>query len=85
MGEDTCQYTTGKDILHRVGRSSLREDWNGALAAPTLINTDADPDLEVISDTAHSGIVAYDIPGTSQAEIHWGTGRENFHRDGYQP
>jgi hypothetical protein len=60
-------------------------DWNGALAAPTLADIDGDPDLEVVLNTAHSGIVAYDLPGSASAEILWGTGRGNFWRDGYVP
>lgn len=58
-------------------------DWNGALAAPTLANIDADADLEVVLNTAHSGLVAYDLPGTANARILWGTGRGNYQRDGY--
>jgi hypothetical protein len=57
-------------------------DWNGALAAPTLANIDADADLEVVLNTAHSGFVAYDLPGTAGARILWGTGRGNFQRTG---
>ena len=60
-------------------------DWNGALAAPTLANIDGDADLEVLLNTAHSGIVAYDLPGSANAVILWGTGRGNFWRDGYIP
>jgi hypothetical protein len=59
--------------------------WNGALAAPTLADIDDDPDMEVVLNTAHSGIVAYDLPGTSGAQILWGTGRGNYWRDGYLP
>jgi uncharacterized repeat protein (TIGR01451 family) len=57
-------------------------DWNGALAAPTLANIDADADLEVILNTAHSGFVAYDLPGTENARVLWGTGRGNYRRTG---
>ena len=57
-------------------------DWNGALPAPTLANIDGDPDLEVVVNTAHTGLVAYDLPGTSQARILWGTGRGNYQRSG---
>jgi uncharacterized repeat protein (TIGR01451 family) len=57
-------------------------DWNGALAAPTLANLDADADLELVLNTAHSGFVAYDLPGTEQARILWGTGRGNSQRTG---
>jgi len=60
-------------------------DWNGALAAPTLADIDGDADLEVVLNTAHSGIVAYDLPGTAGARILWGTGRGNTWRDGYLP
>ena len=58
-------------------------DWNGALAAPTLANIDGDPDLEVVLNTAHSGFVAYDLPGTAAARILWSTGRGSYWRDGY--
>jgi uncharacterized repeat protein (TIGR01451 family) len=57
-------------------------NWNGALAAPTLANIDADADLEVVLNTAHSGLVAYELPGTQNARILWGTGRGNFQRTG---
>jgi hypothetical protein len=58
-------------------------DWNGASAAPTL--ADIDGDLEVVLNTAQSGFVAYDLPGTAGAQILWGTGRGNYWRDGYIP
>jgi hypothetical protein len=58
-------------------------DWNGALAAPTLANIDTDADLEVVLNTAHSGFVAYDLPGTANAKILWGTGRGSYQRNGY--
>lgn len=57
-------------------------DWNGALAAPTLANINSDPNLEVIVNTAHSGFVAYTLPGSSKARVLWGTGRGNFQRTG---
>ncbi len=55
-------------------------DWNGALAAPTLANIDSDPDLEVVVNTAHSGVAAYDLPGTANARLQWWTGRGNYQR-----
>lgn len=61
------------------------EDWNGALPAPTLANIDADSDLEAILLTANSGVVAYDLPGTANAYILWGTGRGDYQRDAYPP
>ena len=56
--------------------------WNGALAAPTLANLDADADLEVVVNTAYAGLVVYDLPGTAQARILWGTGRADYQRTG---
>ncbi|MBN1878167.1 MAG: VCBS repeat-containing protein [Anaerolineae bacterium] len=57
-------------------------DWNGALAAPTLANIDSDADLEVVLNTAHSGLVAYDLPGTANARVLWNTGRGSYLRYG---
>ncbi|HNT24682.1 MAG TPA: VCBS repeat-containing protein [Anaerolineales bacterium] len=61
------------------------EDWNGALPAPTLANIDGDSDLEVVLNTAHSGLVAYDLPGTANARLLWSTGRGSYWRDAYIP
>jgi hypothetical protein len=60
-------------------------DWNGALAAPTLANLDSDADLELVLNTANSGVVAYDLPGTAGARVLWGTGRGNSLRNAYLP
>jgi uncharacterized repeat protein (TIGR01451 family) len=57
-------------------------NWNGSMAAPTLTDIDGDPDLELVLNTAHSGLVAYDLPGTANARILWGTGRGNYQRSG---
>jgi hypothetical protein len=74
------------DALHEVALpAAFSGDWNGALASPTLADIDGDPDLEVVLSTAHSGVVAYDLPGTAGARVLWGTGRGNFRRDGYVP
>ncbi len=56
--------------------------WNGALAAPTLANIDSDADLEVVINSVLSGVLAYDLPGTANARILWGTGRGNYYRSG---
>ncbi|MDO9087237.1 MAG: VCBS repeat-containing protein [Anaerolineaceae bacterium] len=56
--------------------------WNGVLASPTLANIDSDPDLEVVLTSAHSGFLAYDLPGTANARVLWATGRGNFLRSG---
>lgn len=72
------------NLLQSVGLPSAfgSPDWNGAMAAPTLANLDNDADLEVVINTAHSGFVAYDLPGTANARILWGTGRGNYQRTG---
>jgi hypothetical protein len=57
-------------------------DWNGALAAPTLAQLDSDPDLELVLNTASGGFVAYDLPGTANAHVLWGTGRGGYQRNG---
>ncbi len=56
--------------------------WNGALASPTLADTDNDGELEIILQTVYSGVVAYDLPGTAGARVLWGTGRGNLQRSG---
>lgn len=88
-------YQTGKlhildglgNMIHELDLPAAYSgvDWNGALAAPTLANIDADADIEVVLSTAHSGCVAYDLPGTAGARILWGTGRGNYQRQGYIP
>jgi hypothetical protein len=67
------------DLPPALGSST----WNGGLAAPTLANIDNDPDLEVLVNTAHSGVVAYDLPGTANARVLWGTGRGSYLREGH--
>lgn len=56
--------------------------WNGGLAAPTLANIDSEPGLELLVNTAHSGVAAYDLPNTARARVLWGTGRGSFLRGG---
>jgi hypothetical protein len=56
--------------------------WNGGIPAPTLANLDSDPDLEVVINSAHSGVLAYDLPGTANAIVYWGTGRGSYQRSG---
>lgn len=56
--------------------------WNGGLGAPTIANIDADADYELVCGTSHSGVVAYDLPGSSGARILWGTGRGSYERTG---
>jgi uncharacterized repeat protein (TIGR01451 family) len=85
-------YQTGKlHILDYLGNTLQTvnlpngfgsSNWNGALAAPTLANIDSDGDLEIVLNTANSGVVAYDLPGTANARVLWGTGRGNYQRTG---
>jgi uncharacterized repeat protein (TIGR01451 family) len=72
------------NLIHEVSLPTAfgSPNWNGALAAPTLANIDGDQDLEVVLNTAHSGFVAFDLPGTEDARILWGTGRGNYQRTG---
>ena len=74
------------NLLHRIQLPpswSTRppDNWNGGLAAPTLANIDADTELEALINSAHSGVLAYDLPGTANAHILWGTGRANYQRN----
>jgi uncharacterized repeat protein (TIGR01451 family) len=84
-------YQTGKlhildylgNPLHEIDLPAAHSgNWNGGLAAPTLANIDSDADLELVLNTAHSGLVAYDLPGTADARILWSTGRGNYQRTG---
>ena len=71
------------NLIHQVQLPlAVNATWNGALAAPTLANIDSDPDLEIILNTAHSGYMAYDLPGTSRARVLWATGRGSYWRNG---
>jgi hypothetical protein len=60
-------------------------DWDGALGAPTIADIDGDGELEAVLGTAHTGIVAYDLPGSQGARILWGTGRGTYLRAGTPP
>jgi uncharacterized repeat protein (TIGR01451 family) len=85
-------YQTGRlhmldyqgNLLHEVDLPLAlgSPSWNGALAAPTLADIDDDADLELVVNTAHSGLVAYNLPGTPDARILWSTGRGNYQRTG---
>ena len=73
------------NLLHEINLPQAygSPNWNGGLAAPTLADIDGDPDFELIVNTAHSGLVAYDLPGSSEARILWGTGRGSYLRAGH--
>lgn len=69
--------------LHAVDLPAPKSGtWNGGLGAPTIANIDTDSDMELVIGTVSSGVVAYDLPGTANARILWGTGRGSFKRTG---
>ncbi len=57
-------------------------NWNGGLSAPSLGQLDADANLEVAIGTSQSGLVVYEIPGSANARILWGTARGSLLRNG---
>jgi hypothetical protein len=61
---------------------SSSPNWNGAMAAPTIANIDSDADYELLIQTAYSGVVAYDLPGSAGARVLWSTGRGSYTRSG---
>jgi hypothetical protein len=72
--------STGAEIAH-VQLPTSSEDWDGAMGAPTVAQLDADPALEVVVNTAHTGLVAYEIPGsTAGGRMPWPTGRRGVTR-----
>lgn len=84
VGQLIIASATGAQ-LHAVNLPRSADDWDGAMAAPTVANIDADADLEVVIGTANMGVVAYDLPNSSNARILWGTGRGTFLRSGTPP
>jgi hypothetical protein len=74
----------GVEISH-VQLPTSSEDWDGALAAPTVAQLDSDPNLEVVVNTAHTGLVAYEIPGATGGAMRWPTGRGNLARTAPEP
>jgi hypothetical protein len=72
------------NLLHAVDlpTSWSAGQWNGGLAAPTVANIDDDADYELVVGTSHSGVVAYDLPGSAKARLRWPTGRGSLRRTG---
>ncbi|RUM38303.1 MAG: hypothetical protein DSY70_08110 [Desulfobulbus sp.] len=54
----------------------------GAPAAPTVINTDSNANLEILVQTFGAGFFIYTVPGSSDNMLLWPTARGNFLRDG---
>ncbi len=80
-------YSSQGALLQRVALPApalYGDTWNGALGAPTLAELDGDADLEVVLGTRSSGMVAFDLPGTANARVLWGTGRGSLRRTGAQ-
>jgi uncharacterized repeat protein (TIGR01451 family) len=68
--------------LQSVQLPATGDDWGGALPAPTLANIDGDADIEILIGSTHTGLLAYDVPGTANANVLWGTGRGSHRRAG---
>ncbi len=92
---DRARQQPGRRSLHRrcsrASRSRTsrcrvpRQDWDGALGAPTLANLDGDPNVEVAVGTTNNGLVAYEIPGSRADRLRWPTGRGNLLRTAPEP
>jgi hypothetical protein len=64
----------------------------GSMAAPTIADLDGDGDLEIVISLkdqvggGYSGVQIYDLPGSSDNCVMWGTGRGGLLRQGsYRP
>jgi hypothetical protein len=74
------------NLLHSVNLPAPRgDDWNGGLAAPTIAQIDGDPEFEAVIGTSQSGVVVYQIPGSANARVLWGTARGSLLRNGLAP
>ena len=54
----------------------------GAPAAPTVMDLTGDGTLEIIVQTFGVGCFVYTVPGSSENQLLWPTGRGNYLRDG---
>ncbi len=76
----------GGNELHRV-EIALR----GSMAAPSVADLDGDGQLELVISLKDSlggsdgGVQIWDLPGSSDNCVLWGTGRGNWLRQGYVP
>ena len=70
------------NVLHELTVPETDRGWNGITSAPTIANIDDDPDFELVVGTGWTGICAYDLPGSANAKIYWGTGQCNYQRTG---
>jgi len=58
------------------------EGFDGPQSAGSIGNIDSSPDLEIVFLTAHSQMVAFNLPGSSAARVLWGTARGHIGRTG---
>lgn len=70
------------EVVHEITVPASKYGWNGITSAPTIANIDDDPDYELVVGTTWTGICAYDLPGSANAKIFWGTGHGNYLRTG---
>ncbi|MBI5879456.1 MAG: VCBS repeat-containing protein [Chloroflexi bacterium] len=69
-------------LFYAVDLPRSAQAYDGALGAPTLAHLDIGADYQVVVGTINTGLVAYTLPGSSNARILWGTGRGSVLRQG---
>jgi hypothetical protein len=65
-----------------VGKMWSTATYGGALGAPTIGKVLGTLTNQLIINSINAGVILYDLPGSENAAIYWGTGRGNFNRDG---
>src|SRR2546425_11611990 len=55
-------------MIRRPPRSTLFP-YTTLFRSPTIANIDSDPDLELVTATSASGVVAYKLPNTANARV----------------
>jgi hypothetical protein len=94
QGEPRMPETPAHLVVLDAGGSTLHEieiDGRGSMAAPSVRDLDGDGQLELVislKDTLggpDGGVQIWDLPGSSDNCVLWGTGRGNWMRTGYVP
>ncbi len=85
QGGDLLIVSASGTEVSRVALPRSAQNWDGALAAPTLANLDGDQNVEVAIGTTNSGLVVYEIPGSRADRLRWPTGRGNVMRTAPEP